>query len=216
MVTSEQKLSKEKNIFRPHFFFLALFFAVSSWAAVADLELKDLEGNFHKLSDYRGRIVVLNFWATWCVPCRKEMPLFVELQNEYGSRGVQIIAASTDAPDSQQEIPKFVKEFHLNFPVWIGATPEQQASFRLGTGLPGTVIIDVDGNPAYRIIGESTREMLEQRMECLLSKGALPSPPDLVLPPGITPEHWKEHETGMEEDHEHTDEMVQEGSHVPS
>ena len=189
---------------------------MNSWAAIPDLELKDLEGNLHKLSDYRGSIVVLNFWATWCVPCRKEMPLFVDLQNEYMSRGVQFIAASTDESDSQKEVPKFVKEFHLNFPVWIGATPDQQASFRLGTALPATLIIDADGNLAYRIIGESTREMLEQRLECLLSKGALPSPPDLVLPPGITPEHWKEHEAGMEEEHDHGEEAVDEGSHVPS
>ena len=82
------------------------------------------------------------------------MPLFVELQNEYRERDIQWIAVSTDPPELRKEVETFVREYKLNFPVWVGGTPEIQSSFRLATGLPATLILDTEGNPRFRIIGE--------------------------------------------------------------
>jgi thiol-disulfide isomerase/thioredoxin len=186
------------------------------YAEAIDLTLENLNGEKESLADYRGKIVVLNFWATWCVPCRKEMPLFVELQNQYAARGVQWIAISTDPPESRKEVDTFVKEYKLNFPVWVGGTPELQSSLKLATGLPATLIMDADGKPCFRIIGESTRGILIDRLEYLLSKNGGASPAELVLPPGLTPEHFHEHEVGEHSEEDHEEEMAEGGSAVPS
>lgn len=194
---------------------LPVVLIASDWE-VPDLQLQNLNGKTEKLSDYRGKIVVLNFWATWCVPCRKEMPLFVELQKQYESRGVQFIAVSVDGPESQNEISKFVRKYKVHFPVWVGATSENQAAFRLGTGLPATIIIDHNGKACFRIIGESKREQLVSRLEYLLSRDVSSPPVELIIPEGMTPEHFqKAHERGDKDSHE-TEEHPTGGSEVPS
>lgn len=183
---------------------------------VPDLQLQNLNGKTEKLSDYHGKIVVLNFWATWCVPCRKEMPLFVHLQQQYESRGVQFIAVSVDGPESQTEVPEFVRKHKISFPVWVGGTSEMQAAFRLGTGLPATIIIDQSGKACFRIIGESKREQLVSRLEYLLSPDASTPPVELIVPEGMTAEHFiKDHERGDADSHE-TEEDTGGGSEVPS
>ena len=199
----------------------ALFSAASlladSLSPPPDLQLQGLKKEPVKLSDYRSKIVALNFWATWCVPCRKEMPLFVELQNEYGSKGVQFIAASTDPAKDRKKVEKFAKQYKINFPVWTGARPEQQIAFRLGASLPATVILDINGQPVFRIIGEANRDTLVKRLDWFLSNRKAPAPEEIILPPGITLEHWKEHELGEEEDeHEHEQHAEAPGSEVPS
>lgn len=181
-----------------------------------ELALQDLQGNAAQLSSLRGKVVVLNFWATWCAPCRKEMPLFVQLQNEYASRGVQFVAASTDTADAAEEVRKFARDFRLNFPVWINATAEQQQEFGLGTSLPATAIIDGEGKICFRIIGESKRNDLVSRLEYLLSTPGREVPPELVVPEGMTAEHFTQHHehAGEEDHHEHGSEEA--GSEVPS
>jgi thiol-disulfide isomerase/thioredoxin len=196
------------------FFLLILLFSLN--AEAVDLTLENLQDKKESLKDYDGKIVVLNFWATWCVPCRKEMRLFVELQNEYGSRDVQWIAVSVDPPELRKEVKSFVEEFELNFPVWVGGTSEIQSSLKLATGLPSTLILDAAGNPRFRIIGESTREVLTERLDYLLSQNTGAAPVELILPPGLTPEHFHEHESGEEEDHDHEEETPESGSAVPS
>ena len=131
------------------------------------------------------------------------MPLFVELQNEYAERGVQWIAVSTDPLESRKEVDSFVKEYKLNFPVWVDGTSEMQSSLKLATGLPATLILDAEGNPRFRIIGESTREILTERLDYLLLQNKGLAPAELILPQGLTPEHFHEHESGEEEDHDH-------------
>ncbi len=197
-------------------FFLCFSFFLSLSADAVDLSLRNLQGKKESLEDYRGKIVILNFWATWCVPCRKEMPLFVELQNEYAARGVQWIAVSTDPAESRKEVDAFVKEYKLNFPVWVDGTSDHQSSLKLATGLPATLILDAEGNPRFRIIGESTREALTERLDYLLLQNKGLAPAEIILPPGLTPEHFHEHEAGEEEDHEHEEEIAEAGSAVPS
>ena len=110
-----------------------------------ELELKDLYGAEQKLSALRGRVVVLNFWATYCVPCRKEMPDLAAIQNDYAAMGVQVVGASADAAADRAKVLRFIKETKINFPVWLGATAQLMPRFGLAPALPGTVVIDRDG-----------------------------------------------------------------------
>jgi len=110
-----------------------------------ELVLKDLFGVEQKLSSFRGRIVVLNFWATYCGPCLKEKPDLAAIQNQYAALGIQVIGASADTLAEQREVRKFITNLKVNFPVWLGATAEEMARFGLGPALPGTAIIGRDG-----------------------------------------------------------------------
>lgn len=194
-------------------FFLFTLFATAALAE--ELRLKNLQGDTQGLNDYAGKIVVLNFWATWCVPCREEMPLFVQLQKQYAQSGVQFLAVSIDAPEDREKVEAFAKEFHLNFPVWVHATIEQQASFNLGTAVPATGIFDRDGKLRFRIIGQSTRKDLQKRIDFLIS-GQMPEPDALVLPPGISKEHFEQHHAQGETEDHHDHEEESGGSEVPS
>lgn len=119
----------------------------------AVLALKDLTGAAQSLASYRGRVVVLNFWATWCEPCKKEMPDLSAIQNDYAAFGVQVIGAAGDGAADSAKILKFIREFKLNFPVWVGATTDDMKRFGVGEVLPATVIIDRDGKIVRREIG---------------------------------------------------------------
>jgi thiol-disulfide isomerase/thioredoxin len=118
-----------------------------------ELKLKDLFGADVSLAQYKGRIVVLNFWATFCVPCRKEMPDLAAIQNEYAALGLQVIGASTDDVANRPKILQFIRETKVNFPVWTGATAADMNRFGLGEALPGTVVIDRGGKIVKVISG---------------------------------------------------------------
>lgn len=119
----------------------------------AILALKDLTGAQQSLAGYRGRVVVLNFWATWCEPCKKEMPDLAAIQNDYAPLGVQVIGAAGDEAAESAKVLKFTRDFKVNFPVWVGATTDDMERFGVGTVLPATVIIDRDGKIIWRAIG---------------------------------------------------------------
>src|SRR5437879_9942693 len=85
--------------------------------ATADLALRDLNRTERTLADYRGKIVVLNFWATWCIPCREEMPLLVSTFKRYESQGIVVIGASADDETTQQQIAPFVTKLKITFPI---------------------------------------------------------------------------------------------------
>ncbi len=118
-----------------------------------ELKLKDLFGAEQSLSQFKGRIVVLNFWATYCVPCRKEMPDLSAIQNDYAAFGVQVIGASADELTEKPKVLQFIKEVKINFPVWIGATAENMIPFGVGTALPATIIINREGKIVKTISG---------------------------------------------------------------
>ena len=134
-----------------------------------DLVLKDPFGTEQRLSAFKGRIVVLNFWATYCIPCRKEMPDLAAIQNEYAALGVQVIGASTDEPESRAEVLKFVKETKVNFPIWLGATTTDMIKFGLGAALPGTVIIGRDGRIVKVITGIVNQADLKKQIDAMLA-----------------------------------------------
>jgi len=133
-----------------------------------ELKLKDLYGAEQSLANYKGRIVILNFWATYCVPCRQEMPELSAIQNEFAALGVQVIGASTDEAEDRPKVLKFIKEVKINFPVWLGATSADTLRYGVGTALPATVIIDKNGKVFKTISGEVNQTDLRKDVEKLL------------------------------------------------
>ncbi len=134
-----------------------------------DLALKDLFGVEQRLSGYRGRLVVLNFWATYCVPCRTEMPDLAALQNNYAALGVQVIGAAAETLAEKDKVMKFIKETRLNFPVWLGATAGDMSRFGLGSALPATVIIGRDGKIAAVYRGVIELADLKKQIDGMLA-----------------------------------------------
>lgn len=134
-----------------------------------ELTLKDPFGTEQRLSSLKGRIVILNFWATYCIPCRKEMPDLAAIQNEFAALGVQVIGASTDESKDRDKVLQFVKETKVNFPVWMGASAADMIRFGLGTALPGTVIIDREGRVAKVISGVVDKAVVKKQIESMLA-----------------------------------------------
>ena len=163
--------------------------------------------------------MVLNFWATWCVPCREEMPLLVSLQKRYGGRAVQVIGASVDDESTQAQIAPFIQKLKIRFPIWIGATIEHMQSLGLGSALPATAILDRDGQIAGRIIGVVDKNDLHQRIDWLLSDRTTPVPPPLL---NTIEQHAHDrpdehgHKHDGEEEHEHGSVAIEGASSVPS
>ena len=134
-----------------------------------ELALKDLSGAEQRLSSLKGRVVVLNFWATYCVPCRKEMPDLAAIQNEYAALGVQVVGATADAAEDRAKVVQFVRETKVNFPVWTGATAADMTRFGLGSALPGTVVVGRDGRVAKVISGVVNQADLKKQIDALLA-----------------------------------------------
>lgn len=178
----------------------------------ARLELSDLDGRPRSLEEHRGRIVVVNFWATWCLPSREEMPILASLQERYADRGVQVIGVSTDAPADRDKVARLARRLRPNFPIWIGATTEEMRSLDLGEALPATALVDLDGRIAGRILGLLGAADLESRIEWLLGDRGGPAPPPLVDNiTGSAHDH-----AGEEEEHEHGGVGLEGASLVPS
>jgi thiol-disulfide isomerase/thioredoxin len=131
------------------------------------LDLRDMKGTPHKLEEYRGKPVVLNFWATWCVPCAAEMPLLSEMQNRYKDK-VLFIAASIDDDDMKPAVEAFIKKYQADaLTVMMGATLDSLHDFGLEQVMPGTVFIDAEGNIVDRVSGKLKRTDLAKRLRKL-------------------------------------------------
>jgi thiol-disulfide isomerase/thioredoxin len=131
-----------------------------------NLELKDVEGRALRLSDYKGRVILLNFWATWCAPCRAEMPDLIKWQREYKGKGLQVIGV-TYPPEELTEVRKFIKSIKINYPVALGEE-QTKALFDKGETLPVTVVIDKKGMVREVIQGIIFPEEFEQKVKPLL------------------------------------------------
>ena len=132
------------------------------------LALRDLRGRTIRLSDYRGKVVLLNFWATWCPPCRAEVPDLVKIQREYKSRGLQVIGV-TYPPETRAAVRRFVRKLRVNYPVALG-TKEAKRLFDEGETLPLTIIIGRDGSVIDRVEGIMLPEEFEQKVKPLLGQ----------------------------------------------
>ncbi len=121
--------------------------------ALLALSLPDPAGQPQSLAQWRGKVLVVNFWATWCAPCREEMPDLVLAQDEYGAKGLQIVGIAVDNVDKVQQ---FAKEIKLNYPALIGGYGAMDLSKDLGNSLvalPFTLILDRQGKVAYTHLG---------------------------------------------------------------
>jgi len=130
------------------------------------LALKDLRGRTVRLSNYKGKVVLLNFWATWCPPCRAEMPDLIKMQREYRSKGLQVIGI-TYPPEEIEEVRQFIRKLGVNYPVALG-TKETKTLFDQTETLPLTMIIDRQGNIIDRIEGILLPVEFEQKIKPLL------------------------------------------------
>jgi peroxiredoxin len=134
-----------------------------------DFSLLDLSGSTVRLSSYRGRIVLLDFWATWCEPCREETPHFVDFQNKYGSQGLQILGVSMD--DSPEPVRDFAQKFQINYPVVMGTAKTGQLYGGI-LGLPVAYLIDREGHIRSRHIGATQPEVFEKEISDLLKESS--------------------------------------------
>jgi thiol-disulfide isomerase/thioredoxin len=130
------------------------------------LTMKTLQGRKFKLSDYRGKVVLLNFWATWCPPCGAEMPDLIKMQREYGSKGLRVIGI-TYPPQEAAEVRRFIRKLKVNYPIALG-TQETKALFAQTEVLPLTVVIDRQGNVRELIEGILLPQEFEQKIKPLL------------------------------------------------
>jgi thiol-disulfide isomerase/thioredoxin len=128
--------------------------------------LKDINGRTTRLSDYKGKVVLLNFWATWCVPCLKEMPDLIKWQQQYKGRGLQVIGI-TYPPEELAEVRKFTKSMKVNYPVVMG-DEATKAKFDDGDVLPITVVIDRNGAIRGVIRGIIFPEEFDEKVKPLL------------------------------------------------
>jgi cytochrome c biogenesis protein CcmG/thiol:disulfide interchange protein DsbE len=120
--------------------------------AAPDFQLPDLNDKEIRLSDYRGKVVFLNFWATWCKPCREEMPSMEVLYKNFEKDGLVILAVSIDRVTTKKEIPPFVKSLNLTFPVLVDSWGQTDKRYKL-MGVPETYIIDREGTLREKVIG---------------------------------------------------------------
>ena len=141
-------------------------------AAVSDtlfaLSLPDLENKPQSFNQWRGKVLLVNFWATWCAPCREEIPIFVKLQEKYRTQGLQFIGISIDQVDKTYE---FTRNFRINYPSLIGTFDTIDISRKAGNKagvLPYTVILDRNGKIVATELGGLTTEKLEALIGPLL------------------------------------------------
>ncbi len=129
--------------------------------------LKDVQGRNIRLADYKGKVILLDFWATWCGPCKIEIPWFIEFQKTYGPQGLQVIGVSVD--DTVEKLRPYVKEYKMNYPVLQGLHHDDiQDAYGPLWGIPVTTIISRDGKICAKHAGISSKENFEKEIKSLL------------------------------------------------
>jgi peroxiredoxin len=135
--------------------------------AAPEFSLKDSSGRIATVAAYRGKVVLLDFWATWCGPCRTEIPHFVEMQNQYGPQGFQVIGISMD--DDAKPVREFALQYKLNYPVAVG---DDKLADRFGgvLGLPVNFIIDRQGRIHAKYLGATDVSVFDSDVKGLLAQ----------------------------------------------
>ena len=137
--------------------------------ALMAIELPDAHGQLQRIDQWRGKVVVVNFWATWCAPCREEMPEFVKAQAADGNRGLQFVGIAVDQAD---KVRQYATEIGLNYPTLIGGLGAMELSRSLGNrlvALPFTVVLDRQGHVVHTQLGELKRAKLDAVIAPLLA-----------------------------------------------
>jgi thiol-disulfide isomerase/thioredoxin len=146
-------------------------YAPQAPAAASDalwrLSLPDVEGKPQALSQWRGQVVVLNFWASWCAPCREEMPDFAALQTQYRAKGVVFVGV---AIDNSANVARFLQRQPVDYPILVGEGAALALARQLGNpngALPYTIVLDRDGRVALRHLGRLPRATLDAALRKL-------------------------------------------------
>jgi len=125
------------------------------------IKFQDVHGNMRDLREWRGKVVVLNFWATWCAPCREEIPMLIQAHESYRPQGVEIVGI---AIDNASKVLEFTKTFQINYPILVADASGLDLVRQLGNasgGLPYTVFVDRDGRPVSSKVGALKRADLD-------------------------------------------------------
>ncbi len=134
-----------------------------------DFGLESLEGKTVHLSDFRGKAVLLNFWATWCQPCKIEMPWFEQLQKQYEPQGLQVIGVAMDDAD-KEDIAKFAKNLGVDYPILVGKEDVGEAYGGVQF-LPATFYVGRDGKVVDKVFGLKGRDEIEDKIKKTLGNG---------------------------------------------
>lgn len=138
--------------------------ATSAVAALWQLSFPDVRGHEQPLSQWRGRVVVLNFWASWCAPCREEIPDFIALRTQYQPKGVEFVGIAIDNPAN---VEQFLQRLQVNYPILIGEGAAHTLARQLGNpsgALPYTIVLDRDGHIVLSHLGRLPRATLEHAL----------------------------------------------------
>ncbi|MFK5892980.1 MAG: TlpA disulfide reductase family protein [Pseudomonadota bacterium] len=139
-----------------------LFFAYSNNVMSLDFKLVDLKQKTHQLADYKGKWLVLNYWATWCPPCRREIPMLVDYNEARDD--VQVFGINYEPGIDQQRLKDFVDTYFINYPI-IPATKALTVKFGVPSGLPMTIFISPEGKIAKRYTGMLNKSFLDRVMK---------------------------------------------------
>ncbi len=141
---------------------------IATGQMVLGAKLLGLDGQPHALAQWRGKVLVVNFWATWCAPCREEIPVFIKFQELYRARGVQFVGI---AIDQKERVGPYAKEIGMNYPVLVGGIETMDFARQLGNRqgvLPYTLVIDQNGKVRTAVVGVLKPERLEPLLQSLL------------------------------------------------
>jgi len=136
--------------------------------ALAAARFADTQGQPRSLGEFHGKTLVVNFWATWCAPCREEMPAFSRLQSRWAARNVQFVGLANDDP---QRVERFGKDLAIAYPLWVGGGEVGELSRRLGNRLgvlPHTVLLDAQGRVLESRVGPYSEAVLENRLRAIV------------------------------------------------
>ena len=146
---------------------------------VPDPAFKTVDGQSQRLSTFRGQIVVVNFWATWCGPCQEELPRLNQIAASYSGKPVTFVFISIDDPKDRSKIPATLSKLHVDFTSWVNADTDTLSDFGLGNIVPGTIVLDETGQPIARIMGEAKEDDVRKPVDWLLA-GRKGDPPQAI------------------------------------
>ena len=146
--------------------------ARSDWLEIRAPEARfaRLDGGEASLADFRGKVVILNLWGTWCPPCRREIPELVEIQGELLERDATVVSIAVDS-GAEESIRSFAAEFGIDYPIWLGSTDDAVRHFK-AIGFPYTLLIDRAGVVRKQYLGPQTRETLLADAEVWIAEGS--------------------------------------------